>query len=118
MYLARGKSGSEPENKKWEESDPMGLKDEIMGKFDDEGEREQYRRIIRYLKRWKNKVFKSNGNSEPPGIGITLLAYEKFEPKYKIADNVSLSKQYNLPLLDNLLNIWLLCPALPKVAST
>lgn len=95
MYLARGKSGSEPENKKWEESDPMGLKDEIMGKFDDEGEREQYRRIIRYLKRWKNKVFKSNGNSEPPGIGITLLAYEKFEPKYKIADNVSLSKQYN-----------------------
>lgn len=95
MYLARGKSGSEPENKRWEESDPMGLKDKIMGKFDDEGEREQYRRIIRYLKRWKNKVFKSNGNSEPPGIGITLLAYEKFEPKYKIADKVSLSKQYN-----------------------
>lgn len=95
MYLARGKSGSEPENKKWEEADPMGLKDKIMGKFDDEDERAQYRRIIRYLKRWKNKVFKSNGNSEPPGIGITLLAYEKFEPKYKITDYVTLSREYN-----------------------
>lgn len=95
MYLARGKSGSKPENKKWEEADPMGLKDKIMDKFDDEDERAQYRRIIRYLKRWKNKVFKSNGNSEPPGIGITLLAYEKFEPKYKITDYVTLSREYN-----------------------
>ena len=73
----------------------MGLKDKIMGRFDDEDERAQYRRIIRYLKRWKNKVFKSNGNSEPPGIGITLLAYEKFEPKYKITDYVTLSREYN-----------------------
>lgn len=95
LYLARGKSGSKPENKKWEEADPMGLKSEIMDKFDDDGERAQYRRVIRYLKRWKNKVFKSNGNSEPPGIGITLLAYEVFEPKYIIKDIVSLSREYN-----------------------
>lgn len=95
MYLARGKSGSKSENKKWEEADPMGLKDEIMSKFDDVDEKAQYRRVIRYLKRWKNKNFKSDGNSEPPGIGITLLAYEKFEPKYKIKDYVTLSREYN-----------------------
>lgn len=94
IYLARGKSGSRTENKKWEEADPMGLKDEIIGKIDNEDERAQYRRIIRYLKRWKNIEFNSNGNSEPPGIGITLLAYKKFESKYE-TDFVTLSRTYN-----------------------
>lgn len=94
MYLARGKKYSDENNKKWEEADPMGLKNTIINKFDDDKDREQYRRIIRYLKRWKNIKFKSNGNSEPPGIGITLLAYEKFKPKY-IEDRVALSRKYN-----------------------
>lgn len=40
----------------------------------------QFRRIIRYLKRWKNLKFKQTGTSEPPGIGITLLAEKLFEP--------------------------------------
>lgn len=94
MYLARGKKYSEEKNKKWEEADPIGLKDKIIDKFEDKGERNQYRRIIRYLKRWKNIEFSSNGNSEPPGIGITLLAYKKFEPKYE-EDSVSLVRTYN-----------------------
>lgn len=94
MYLARGKKHSKEENKKWEEADPIRLKDAIKNKFDDSDERAQYRRIIRYLKRWKNLEFSSDGNSEPPGIAITILAYEKFEPKYKI-DNVTLSRTYN-----------------------
>lgn len=94
MYLARGNKYSEEKNKKWEEADPVGLKNEIMDKFKDKAERDQYRRIIRYLKRWKNIEFSSDGNSEPPGIGITLLAYEKFEPKYE-EDSVSLMRTYN-----------------------
>lgn len=94
MYLARGEKYSKEENKKWEEADPMGLKDKIMGKFEDDGEKKQYRRVIRYLKRWKNIKFSSNGNSEPPGIGVTLLAYEKFKPKYE-EDSVSLVRTYN-----------------------
>ncbi|MGL5634040.1 MAG: cyclic GMP-AMP synthase DncV-like nucleotidyltransferase [Sarcina sp.] len=94
MYLARGKRYSEEKNKKWEEANPVGLKNEIMNKFLDSGERDQYRRIIRYLKRWKNIEFSSNGNSEPPGIGITLLVYEKFIPKYE-EDAMSLTKTYN-----------------------
>nr|BAE79143.1 conserved hypothetical protein [Clostridium perfringens] len=81
MYLARGKKYSNDENKKWEEADPINLKNKIMNKWEDKEIKNQYRRIIRYLKRWKNLKFSSDGNSEPPGIGITLLAYEKFEPK-------------------------------------
>ena len=46
------------------------------------------------MKRWKNIKFNSRGNGEPPGIGMTLLAYEKFTPqkydwlesKYKFDD--------------------------------
>jgi hypothetical protein len=91
LYLARG---TNKDNKEWEEADPIKLKDDIMGKWEDSEQRDQYRRIIRYMKRWKNLKFSSDGNSEPPGIGITLLAYEKFTPqkydwlesKYKFDD--------------------------------
>jgi hypothetical protein len=91
LYLARG---TNKDNKEWESSDPIKLKDDIMGKWDDSEQRAQYRRIIRYMKRWKNIEFKASGNGEPPGIGITLLAYEKFTPqkydclesKYKFDD--------------------------------
>ena len=41
------------------------------------------RRIIRYFKRWKNKKFSSSGNVEPPSIGITLIAVDKFEVSKK-----------------------------------
>lgn len=94
LYLARGKKNSNEENKRWEEADPIGLINEIMNKFSDK-DKEQYKRVIRYLKRWKNKNFSSDGNNEPPGIGITLLAYEKFQPKYTITDLVTLSKTYD-----------------------
>lgn len=98
LYLARGTNDS---NKEWEEADPLGLIKEIADHFTDTDERNQYRRIIRYMKRWKNIKFNSNGNGEPPGIGITLLAYNLFEPcktydfvtcKYKFNDLEALIK--------------------------
>lgn len=85
LYLARGKKNSAEDKKVWEEADPIGLKNKIVDKFDNKEQREQFRRIIRYLKRWKDIKFTDGGNCEPPGIGITLLAYEKFIPqKYDV----------------------------------
>lgn len=85
LYLARGKD-SKPEERCWEKSDPKGLIDLINSKYDDEKEdKSQYRRVIRYMKRWKNLKFSSSGNAEPPSIGITLIAADKFE----------VSKEYN-----------------------
>lgn len=78
LYLARG---TNKDNKEWEVADPIKLKDEIMNKWEDTEQRNQYRRIIRYMKRWKEIKFSNDGNNEPPGIGITLLAYEKFTPQ-------------------------------------
>lgn len=79
MYLARGKD-SKPEEICWEKSDPKGLVDYINDKFEaDSKDREQYKRVIRYMKRWKNLKFSNSGNAEPPSIGITLIAADKFE---------------------------------------
>lgn len=85
LYLARGKD-SKPEERCWEKSDPKGLVDYINSKYADKKEdRDQYRRVIRYMKRWKNLKFSSSGNAEPPSIGITLIAADRFE----------VSKEYN-----------------------
>lgn len=101
LYLARGKKYSSEENKYWEEADPKKLTDTIVDKYSDSEDREQYRRIIRYMKRWKNLKFSSDGNGEPPGIGMTLLAYEKFTPS-KTYD--FLEEKYNYNDLDALVN--------------
>lgn len=102
IYLARGKKYSSDENKYWEEAEPKKLIDEIMNKYSDSEDRSQYRRIIRYMKRWKNIKFSSDGNGEPPGIGITLLAYEKFS----IAKTYNyLEEKYNYNDLDALINL-------------
>lgn len=79
LYLARGKE-SKPEEICWEKSNPKGLVDYINAKYEDDIEdRNQYRRVIRYMKRWKNLKFSGKGNAEPPSIGITLIAADKFE---------------------------------------
>lgn len=81
LYLARGKI-SESDETCWEKSDPVGLVDYVNDKYKGEEykeDREQFRRVVRYMKRWKNKKFSSSGNAEPPSIGITLIAVDKFE---------------------------------------
>lgn len=87
LYLARGKKRGD-EDVCWEKSDPVGLVNYVKDKYSGDKfkeEREQYRRVIRYMKRWKNKNFSSSGNAEPPSIGITLIATDKFEA-YKTYD--------------------------------
>lgn len=77
MYLARGKK---TENAVWEKSDPKGLANYINEAVDDKNDREQFRRVIRYLKRWKNIKFDSHGHAEPSSIGLTLIAADYFKP--------------------------------------
>lgn len=76
-YLARGKEHSaEP---RWERCDPKGLTLAIESRFrgDDAA---QFRRVVQYLKRWKDVHFSAEGNAAPVGIGLTLLAYSSFAP--------------------------------------
>ncbi len=79
-YLAKGFSGSSAKNKHWEVSNPKELKKVIDEKFSDTEEKAQFKRIIRYLKRWKDEMFTTSGNDAPTGIAHTALALEKFKP--------------------------------------
>ena len=103
LYLARGKN-SDSDETFWEKSDPVGLVNYVNNKYkgeDSKDDREQFRRIIRYLKRWKNIKFNNSGNAEPPSIGITLIAVYKFESSKKYD---FLEEKYIYNDLDALLN--------------
>lgn len=78
IYLARGKDKDSDETC-WEKSDPVGLVNYIRDAVEQGETRDQFRRIIRYLKRWKNRRFNSTGHAEPASIGITLIAADYFE---------------------------------------
>lgn len=78
--LARGKIGSAPPAKRWEDSDPQGLLKFASDRFahlDDDG---QCRRIIRATKRWKDVNFPREGHAAPRGIALTAAALKWFVP--------------------------------------
>jgi len=85
LYLARGKLNSSVDNKAWEVSNPLDLISLINSQFDDSEDKKQFRRIIRYLKRWKDVKFTTDGNAAPTGIALTISAY----------DYLKISKQYD-----------------------
>ena len=82
MYLARGTDNPNV-NVCWESADPVALLDYIQDYIGDADERDQFRRVVKYLKRWKNLRFKSSGHEEPASIGITLLALKGFSAHEK-----------------------------------
>ena len=91
-YLAKGFLGSAPENQVWEISDPKGLKETFQQKFQhQEGHRNQFRRVIRFLKRWKDFKFRADGNGRPTGIAITACAMNWFQvgTRYNIPDRTN-----------------------------
>lgn len=79
LYIAKGFLGSSVEKRFWEVSEPYLLKELIKTKFSDNASREQFRRVIRYLKRWKDYNFSSSGSAKPTGIALTALCYNHFE---------------------------------------
>lgn len=82
-YIAKGKPHSLQENKKWEPSQPQVLKNIIDNKFTDKESEKQFKRVIRYLKRWKDLNFQVGGNNAPKGIALTALAINYFQPQVK-----------------------------------
>jgi hypothetical protein len=79
LYLARGRQHSRVENRVWELADPKGLIKLLGGRFSGE-DGAQFRRSVRYLKRWRDHNFPSEGNAAPVGIGLTVAAYHWFLP--------------------------------------
>ncbi len=94
MYIAKGKPNSDAKYIFWEESDPDGLKDIIRNKYSDTEDKMQFRRVIRYLKKWKAHNSYMSGNGVPTGISITVLAYELFSVS-KVHDDYSGEEKYD-----------------------
>lgn len=93
-YLAKGKPNSNPEKKIWESSDPKELIRLVKNQFSEADDRAQFRRIIRYLKRWKDKHFPTTGHAAPTGIALTVAAMKYLQPNYSV-DTFTGKRSYN-----------------------
>lgn len=102
LYIAKGYSGSSPDKKSWEVSEPYQLKELIKSKISDNSDREQLRRVIRYLKRWKDYNFSSTGIERPTGIALTACCYYLFSVQKSY---ISLTKTYRYNDLEALKNV-------------
>jgi len=83
LYLAKGKENSADEHRIWEVSDPKELTKRVCGAFNDSEQLAQYRRCIRYLKRWRHCQF--SGSGAPLSVALTVAALHWFKPNFSIA---------------------------------
>lgn len=75
VYLARGREFATQYS--WEIADPKGLNDDLCSRIN---KNEQLRRVIRYIKKWRNDKYKNSvlDHEIPPSIGLTYLACDCF----------------------------------------
>jgi len=79
QLLATGKQHSSSDQRKWQPSKPTELTNLIGNHYSGE-DAEQFRRVIRCLKRWKDVNFSFEGNAAPRGIALTACVYHGFAP--------------------------------------
>jgi hypothetical protein len=78
LDLAVGRESSDTEKRKWEQNDPKGLIEVITGRFADE-QAAQMRRIIRYLKRWRDHKF--SPGTGPISVLLTIATFQWLVPQ-------------------------------------
>lgn len=100
LFLAKGMLESIEENRFWEPSNPKGFLKWVKDRFNDK-EAEQFRRVIRALKRWKSEKFKSDGNSAPTGISLTVAAGLWFKPQITVDSFTNVSASNDVLALKN-----------------
>jgi len=79
LPLARGKEFSTyPE---WQLNDPSELARRIKSAFPIDEERQQFKRVIRALKRWRDDKYRSaTSHASPVGVGLTIAGLTLFTP--------------------------------------
>lgn len=80
--LAVGKRHSDEDNREWARASPRELIDWVNDYDSDEtygsNKHDQYRRIVRYLKRWRNFTFGDDVRRKIYSIGIAVMVKESF----------------------------------------
>ncbi|WP_144962069.1 cyclic GMP-AMP synthase DncV-like nucleotidyltransferase [Pseudomonas oryzihabitans] len=86
-------------DREWKPSEAQELTERITGRFSGK-DRDQFRRCIRALKRWRDAKI---GHKNTPSMGLTVAAYNWFKPCY---DNVD-GRYVDLYALRDLVNSML-----------
>ena len=85
-YLAVGKKNSDENNREWSACDPLGLIEWINDDsgYGDDGEeqRSQFRRLVRYSKRWRDVQFSDAVAPKVFSIGLTVMFKERYVPSF------------------------------------
>lgn len=85
-YLAVGKKNSDERNRSWSSADPRGLIDWVNDRSaygDLAAEKQnQFQRLVRYLKRWRDYQFSDTVASRIHSIGLTVMLKEQFCPSF------------------------------------
>lgn len=79
LRLALGKENAAAEQKQWQEDDRLGFMADLERRFSEENAG-QLRRVVRYMKRWKDLHFPSEGRAAPSGLALTVAAFSWFHP--------------------------------------
>jgi hypothetical protein len=106
--LAVGKLNSAVEHREWSPSDPKGLS-EWVNSSDNYGEsqlnkRKQFKRLVRYMKRWRDVNFTEEVRKKIFSIGLTVMVKEQYQPNHydlTISDDLSVLKT----VIDNILAV-------------
>lgn len=82
--IAYGKGGVDT---KWADADPKGLirwiTDTSAYHLEPFKQRDQFRRLVRYLKHWRNQTFSENVADKIFSIALTVMVKEQFRPNIK-----------------------------------
>ena len=87
LNIGKGKENSSPEFRVWEPADPKKLTELICTAFTDGKDLAQYRRCIRYIKRWRDVQFRNGG--APLSIALTVAAKQWFKPSFEASGKPS-----------------------------
>lgn len=78
LLLAKGREFSGSDQRKWVQACPKELTAYVLSCFEGDGQA-QFRRCVRYLKRWRDHKFNSGG---PISIALTIAAAHWFKPVF------------------------------------
>ena len=86
-YLAVGKKNSDEDNREWSIADPLGLIEWIgdASDYDDDDAKDvmaQFRRLVRYLKRWRDVQFSESVAGKVFSIGLTVMVKQELVPTF------------------------------------
>lgn len=102
--LARGRD-IDPANTNyrfWEASEAKKLNEKIISTFNGK-ERDQWRRVVRYLKRWRDWQI---GHKNMPSIALTIEAMENFRPIFSSVDDKPRDLIALRDLLESIIRRW------------